>query len=103
MGQKVVNSLRDSVYKHAMNLPSSFIERMSAGRILSRLTTDVGNTQWLMVWGVPKITVDILTLIGIGVVLFLLDAGLAVFVLVPVPFIIYALVRYRKSSFMVLP
>ncbi len=101
VGQKVVNSLRDSVYKHAMNLPSSFIERMSAGRILSRLTTDVGNTQWLMVWGVPRLTVNILTLIGIGVVLFILDAGLAVFVLLPVPFIIYALVRYRRASFMV--
>src|SRR4029077_2960909 len=28
------------------------------------------------------------------------DAGLAVFVLIPVPFIIYALIRYRRRSFM---
>ena len=101
LGQKVVNNLRGSVYEHAISLPTSFIERMTTGRILSRLTTDVGNTQWLMVWGLPTLTVNILTLIGIGVILFFLDAGLAVFVLVPVPFIIYALVRYRKGSFMV--
>lgn len=101
LGQRVVNNLRGSVYEHAISLPTSFIERMTTGRILSRLTTDVGNTQWLMVWGLPTLTVNILTLIGIGVILFFLDAGLAIFVLVPVPFIIYALIRYRKGSFMV--
>jgi ATP-binding cassette, subfamily C, bacterial len=101
LGQRVVNNLRGRVYEHAISLPTSFIERMTTGRILSRLTTDVGNTQWLMVWGIPTLTVNILTLIGIGVILFFLDAGLAIFVLVPVPFIIYALIRYRKGSFLV--
>jgi ATP-binding cassette, subfamily C, bacterial len=101
LGQKVVNDLRGSVYLHAISLPSSFIERMTTGRILSRLTTDVGNTQWLMVWGLPTLTVNVLTLVGIGIILFILDAGLAVFVLIPVPFIIYALIRYRTGSFMV--
>jgi ATP-binding cassette subfamily C protein len=101
LGQRVVNDLRGRVYQHAISLPSSFIERMTTGRILSRLTTDVGNTQWLMVWGVPTLTVNVLTLVGIGIILFFLDAGLAVFVLIPVPFIVYALVRYRKGSFMV--
>jgi len=101
LGQRVVNNLRGSVYEHAISLPTSFIERMTTGRILSRLTNDVGNTQWLMVWGIPTLTVNILTLIGIGIILFILDAQLAIFVLVPVPFIIYALIRYRKGSFMV--
>ena len=101
LGQRVVNDLRGRVYLHAISLPSSFIERMTTGRILSRLTTDVGNTQWLMVWGLPTLTVNVLTLLGIGIILFVLDAGLAVFVLIPVPFIIYALMRYRKGSFMV--
>jgi ATP-binding cassette, subfamily C, bacterial len=101
LGQRVVNDLRGRVYEHAMILPSSFIERMTTGRILSRLTTDVGNTQWLMVWGVPTLTVNMLTLMGIGIILFLLDAHLAIYVLLPVPFIIYALVKYRTGSFMV--
>jgi ATP-binding cassette, subfamily C, bacterial len=101
LGQKVVNDLRGKVYEDAMNLPSSFIERMTTGRILSRLTTDAGNTQWLMVWGVPTLTVNVLTLLGIGIILFLLDAHLAIFVLIPVPFIIYALIKYRTGSFMV--
>jgi ATP-binding cassette subfamily C protein len=100
LGQKVVNDMRWKVYDHTMNLQSSFIERMTTGRILSRLTTDVGNTQWLMVWGVPSLTVNVLTLIGIGIILFIMDAGLALLVLIPVPFIIYALISYRKKSFM---
>ena len=87
LGQKVVNNMRWKVYGHTMNLQSSFIERMTTGRILSRLTNDVGNTQWLMVWGLPSLIVNVLTLIGIAIILFVLDAGLAVFVLIPVPFI----------------
>lgn len=100
LGQKVVNNMRWKVYEHTMNLQSSFIERMTTGRILSRLTNDVGNTQWLMVWGLPSLIVNVLTLIGIAIILFVLDAGLAIFVLIPVPFIIYALISYRRRSFM---
>lgn len=100
LGQKVVNNMRWKVYEHTMNLQSSFIERMTTGRILSRLTNDVGNTQWLMVWGLPSLIVNVLTLLGIGIILFALDPGLAVFVLIPVPFIVYALISYRRRSFM---
>jgi ATP-binding cassette subfamily C protein len=97
-GQEIVNSLRSRLFRHVVNHSSKFIDRMSTGRIISRLTTDVGNTQWLMVWGLPTLTVNFLTIIGIGVILFTLDANLALFVLVPVPFVILLLIRYRRMS-----
>jgi len=101
LGQRVVNDLRYKVYSHAIKLPSSSIERITTGRILSRLTTDVGNAQWLMVWGVPTLTVNILTLVGIGVILFITDVSLAIYVLIPVPFIIWALISYRRRSHLI--
>ncbi len=97
-GQEIVNNLRSRLFSHVVNHSSKFIDRMSTGRIISRLTTDVGNTQWLMVWGLPTLTVNFLTIIGIGVILFTLDANLALFVLVPVPFVILLLIRYRRMS-----
>jgi len=81
-----------------MRLSASFIDRISTGRILSRLTTDAGNTQWLMVWGLPTLIVNLLTLIGIGVILFTMDVRLALFVLLPTPVIAYMVYRYRKKS-----
>jgi ATP-binding cassette subfamily C protein len=98
VGQRVVNDIRSKVFKHAMRLSASFIDRISTGRILSRLTTDAGNTQWLMVWGLPTLIVNLLTLIGIGVILFTMDVRLALFVLLPTPVIAYMVYRYRKKS-----
>ncbi len=97
-GQKVVNDLKSRTYDHVMRLSSSSIEKISSGRILSRLTTDVGNTQWLMVWGFPTIATNVLTILGVGLILFAMDANLAVFILIPVPAAIYALIKYRKKS-----
>lgn len=98
VGQRIVNDLRSRVFGHVMRLSSSFIDRMSTGRILSRLTNDVGNTQWLMVWGLPTLIVNVLTLIGIGVILFTMDVKLALFVLLPTPIIAYMIIRYRRKS-----
>ncbi|ABW01919.1 DUF1854 domain-containing protein [Caldivirga maquilingensis] len=98
VGQRVVNDIRSKVFEHVMRLSASFIDRMSTGRILSRLTNDAGNTQWLMVWGLPTLIVNILTLIGIGVILFTMDVKLALFVLLPTPIIAYMIYRYRKRS-----
>jgi ABC-type multidrug transport system, ATPase and permease components len=97
-GQRVVNDFRARLFQHVINQSSSFIDRMSSGRIISRLTTDVGNTQWLMVWGLPTLTVNILTLVGIGVILFTMDVYLALFVVVPTPAVIFLLLRYRSRS-----
>ncbi|WP_126450446.1 DUF1854 domain-containing protein [Sulfodiicoccus acidiphilus] len=97
-GQRVVNDFRAKLFEHVINHSSSFIDRMSSGRIISRLTTDVGNTQWLMVWGLPTLTVNVLTLVGIGVILFTMDVYLALFVVVPTPVVIYLLLRYRGKS-----
>lgn len=98
VGQRVVNDIRSKVFKHVMELSASFIDRISTGRILSRLTTDAGNTQWLMVWGLPTLIVNVLTIIGIGVILFTMDVKLALFVLLPTPIIAYMIYRYRRKS-----
>ena len=98
LGQRIVNDLRSKVYDRAMEFSSSMVDKITSGRIITRLTTDAGNMQWLMAFGFPTILVNMLTLIGIGVILFTMDWNLAIYVLVPTPFVIYALIRYRARS-----
>ncbi|MBP1449913.1 MAG: DUF1854 domain-containing protein, partial [Thermoproteus sp.] len=98
LGQRVVNDLRGKLYAKILRLSPSAIDRITTGRILSRLTTDAGNAQWLMVWGLPTLLVNSLTLAGIGVILFSMNPSLAVYVLLPTPIIIYILVHYRRVS-----
>ncbi|BCU67487.1 ABC transporter ATP-binding protein [Sulfolobales archaeon HS-7] len=98
VGQRIVNDLRAKLFEHVIRQSSGFIDKISTGRIVSRLTSDVGNTQWLMVWGLPTLIVNFLTLIGIGVILFTMDVFLAIYVIIPAPLIAYLLVRYRRRS-----
>jgi len=98
LGSRIVNDLREKLYNHVMNLDYSYVEKISASRILSRLTTDAGNTNWLMVWGLPTVVTNFFTLVGIGVILFTMDAPLALYILIPVPVIVTLVVSYRRKS-----
>lgn len=97
-GQRIVNDMRSRIFEHVLKHSSSFVDRFSTGRILSRLTSDVGNTQWLMVWGLSTLIVNTFTIVGIGAILFSMDARLAAYILAPVPLVVYLLVEYRRRS-----
>ncbi len=98
LGSRIINDLREILYNHVIRHDYSFIERISPSRILSRLTTDAGNTNWLLVWGLPTLVTNLFTIIGIGVILFTLDATLATFILIPIPIIVFMIIRYRRKS-----
>ncbi|BBL45549.1 ABC transporter ATP-binding protein [Nanobdella aerobiophila] len=98
LGSKIINDLRGLLYEHVMMHDYSFIEKVSPSRILSRLTTDAGNTNWLLVWGIPTLATNFFTIIGIGIILFTLSSTLAIFILIPVPVTIYMIIKYRRKS-----
>lgn len=98
LGSRIINDLREMLYRHAIRHDYVFIERISPSRILSRLTTDAGNTNWLLVWGLPTLVTNLFTIVGIGVILFTLNITLAMFILIPVPIIIYMVISYRRKS-----
>ncbi|MCL5112379.1 MAG: ABC transporter ATP-binding protein/permease [Candidatus Marsarchaeota archaeon] len=97
-GNKIVTDLRNKLFEHVVRMPPSFIDKMSTGRIISRLISDAGNTQWLMTFGLPTVTVNVLTLLGIGIILFAMYPPLAIYVLLPVPFVLWLVIRYRKRA-----
>ena len=97
-GQRIINELRNRLYKHVMQMSSSFIDRYNTGRILSRLTTDINNTLWFVTWGIPAIITNIGTIIGVGVALFLITPSLGIYALIPMPVIIFGTLGYRRKS-----
>ncbi len=97
-GQKIINELRSKTFRHVMSLSQSFIDRFPTGKVLSRLTSDAGNTNWLMVWGIPTVMTNLLTIVGTGIILFGMYPALAIYVLIPVPFVIVAIYFYRRKS-----
>ncbi|WP_069806701.1 ABC transporter ATP-binding protein [Vulcanisaeta thermophila] len=98
LGQKLSNEIRVSIYEHVFNQSLNFMDRFQSGRILSRITTDVGNTQWFLIWGIPTLAANIMTVVGAGVIMFIMDYKLGLYALIPIPAIILGTLVYRKIS-----
>jgi len=98
LGQRIIYDMRGSVYSHLQRLSLDFYDRMSSGRVLSRVVDDVGRVQWFLSSGIQSVVVNSLTLVGIGVIIFLMNWRLALFVLLPVPVIVFGIPLYRRRA-----
>jgi ABC-type multidrug transport system fused ATPase/permease subunit len=98
LGQKVIYDMRSRVYEHLQKLSLGFYDRISSGRLLSRVMDDVGRVQWFLVWGTQTLISNLLALLGVGFIIFTLNWQLALFSLLPVPFIAIGLPLFRRKA-----
>ncbi|MEM3079743.1 MAG: ABC transporter transmembrane domain-containing protein, partial [Thermoproteota archaeon] len=98
LSQKLVYSMRRDLYSHVQELSMSFYDKMSTGRVISRITDDIGRVQWFLVWGIPSLIINVLSIIGIGIIIFTMDYRLSLFALLPFPLIILGLPRFRSKA-----
>ena len=87
LGQSVMRDLRMQIFSHLQRLSVSFFDRNPAGRLITRVTSDVETLNELFTSGVVSGLGDLFTLCAIGVAMFLLDWRLALAALVVIPFI----------------
>ncbi|RYL95454.1 ABC transporter ATP-binding protein [Sporolactobacillus sp. THM7-4] len=97
LGQYVIHDLRAGLFNHIQYLSHRFFDRRSAGSILVRIINDVNSMQDLFTNGVINTLMDLITLIGIFVILFVLSPPLAVAVLVIIPIMFFISTRLRRS------
>ena len=96
LGERFILDLRVGLYDYLQRLSLSFFERTSTGELMSRVTNDVNALEHFVTHGSALTVVDLLRLAGGAVVLFLLDARLALLVLLPVPVLAVSL-RYFNT------
>jgi ABC-type multidrug transport system fused ATPase/permease subunit len=96
LGEKFILDLRVHIYAYLQRLSLSFFERTSTGELMSRVTNDVAALEHFVTHGSALTAVDLLRLGGGAVVLFVLDARLALLVLLPVPVLAVSL-RYFNT------
>ncbi|MBA2461159.1 MAG: ABC transporter ATP-binding protein [Actinobacteria bacterium] len=77
VGERVLADLRNALFRHLERLSLGFYERNRAGVIISRITNDVEALDQLVTDGVTSLIQNTLLLLGTAVVLFFLDAKLA--------------------------
>ncbi len=88
LGTRLSNDLRIEIYTHLQRLSLNFFHKRQVGSLISRVMGDTQALERVLVDGTQHLVVNMLTLVGIGVVLFVMNWKLALAVLIPVPIVI---------------
>jgi len=95
-GQFIVYRLRMQLFEKLQRLSIPYFDRNPVGRLMSRLTSDVQALYELFSAGVVAIVGDIVTLVGIMVVMFVISWKLALITLSVIPFLILITFVFRR-------
>ena len=87
LGQNVMRDLRMQIFSHLQRLSISFFDRNPAGRLITRVTSDVETLNELFTAGVVSGLGDLFTLIAIGVAMFVMDWRLSLAALIVIPLV----------------
>jgi ATP-binding cassette, subfamily B, multidrug efflux pump len=85
VGQHVVHAIRGDLYAHVLRQPVAFHEQERVGQISSRLTHDVNALAEVASSGALNLVTDLLTLVGIVVIMALLNVRLTLVTMVSIP------------------
>ena len=94
-GQNVIVALRVKVFAQIQRLDASFFDANPVGRLMTRVTTDVESLADLFASGAVTLLGDVVKLVAIIVLLWILDARLAVVTFTVVPILFTLSVSFR--------
>ncbi|WP_246001173.1 ABC transporter ATP-binding protein [Oceanobacillus piezotolerans] len=97
LGQNVIYDLRQHLFSHVQRLSHRFFDSRSAGSILVRILNDVNSLQELFTNGIISLLMDMVTLVGIIIILFVLSPPLALAVVIVIPLMFYISTKLRKN------
>lgn len=96
-GQNALLDLRLAIFRHLQQLPASFFDKNSTGRLVGRVTTDVEALQEMFASGVVTIIGDLIFLLATLVILFALHVKLALVSLIVVPLLLVLTMLIRMK------
>ena len=97
IGQNIIMDLRMKIFEHLQNLHLKFYDNNPAGRLITRVTSDVEVLFDVFSSGLVTAFGDIFTLLWILYFMFTLDWHLALVTLSILPLLIYATIIFRKK------
>ncbi|EHR52518.1 ABC-type multidrug transport system, ATPase and permease component [Saccharomonospora marina XMU15] len=97
-GESVLYLLRVRSYAHLQRLGLDYYERELAGRIMTRMTTDVDALSSFLQTGLATAVVSTLTIAGISGALLVTDPGLALAAFAVLPVLVAATVVFRRLA-----
>ena len=86
--QQAVNDIRYDLFAKLQTLSLRFFDQRTHGELMSRLTNDVENISNVLTSGVDGLISNLLSLVGVAVMMFLLNVRLAIVTLITVPLMV---------------
>ena len=97
LGQRVMRDIRMQIFDHLQRLSVSFFDRNPAGRLITRVTSDVETLNELFTAGVVSGLGDLFTLVAISVAMLIMDWRLALASFAVIPFVVLVSGLFRKG------
>ncbi len=92
---RFTTEIREKLFTHLKKLPVDYFDKNQTGRLMTRINQDTGELQGLFSQ-MTNFALNIMLVIGIGVVLFTMSPSLGLYVLIPTPFVLVAAFFYYR-------
>src|SRR5512137_3049644 len=102
VSQRALKDMRRDLFTHLQRLPISFFDRLPPGELMSRMTNDIDVINQAVSQNVTALLASVLTMVGILIAMFVLDAWLAMSALLVVPIMFWFtnfVARYTRRGF----
>ncbi len=96
VGQRIVNDIRDQLYRHITSLSFSFFARTATGVLISRIMNDVNLVQGALTRAPSSLVQGIFTMAALTVYVIYLNWQLSLFSLVVLPLLGIALSKFSR-------
>ncbi|MEP6952740.1 MAG: ABC transporter ATP-binding protein [Solirubrobacteraceae bacterium] len=90
--------LRERMYGHLLSLELSFFDRQQTGQLMSRATVDLQSVRFFLGYGLIFMMQSALTIVLAAVAMLVVQPGLALISLLPVPIVVAIAFRYGRRS-----
>ena len=97
-GQKIIYNIRQDIFEHIERLSISQYNKVPIGKLVTRATSDVDTLNMLYTDVIISLIRDVLTLVGVFVIMFIKSPILALYILALTPAIFLVSYIFRKFS-----
>ncbi|GAB3419222.1 ABC transporter ATP-binding protein [Flindersiella endophytica] len=97
-GERMLFWLRVKMYAHLQRLGLDYYEREQAGRLMTRMTTDIDSLTTFIQTGFGQAAVAVLSFFGVLGVMFAIDPGVTLALFATIPCFVVVVLIYRRYS-----
>lgn len=96
IGMKFIIDLRSKVFEKIHQLSLASISRRANGELMNRITRDTSQLEAFIIAQLPNLLGEVLLLISVGIFMLVYEPMIALFVIIPVPFVAIILRKFNK-------